>query len=747
MLKPEYKPPPLNQALLSFNLLAGVIMPAISITLEAITHICDKRYFDPIPSVWHLMLVILVPVAQLHIWFIIKHGTPQRLVLAGWLNALSLGVSIFYSFVFIPFLPLAAIPIVGIVSLPALAPMLSLVTAIVQRHQLKQIAARAPQKFFVMRKVGLLTGLALTAACIGLLELPASRTRYGLKLATSEFPETRAKGIHFLREFGSREYLLRACYGRNEGPTDFLIHVFSVQPNITSTDARQIYYRVTGEHFNTSLPSQNRSLLSRDEFGFDSDQNGANIGGIIKGLSLSKSRIYTNADADGGIAYTEWTLVFINESAHWNEARAEVQLPPGAVVSRLTLWTDGEEREAAFADKGKVTDAYLQLRSPVSVTTSGRDRILVQCYPVPAGHGEMKIRIGITIPLLLEDLNNAKLLLPHFIDRNFRIPDEVTHSVLVKSKTSISSASSAFMKTDFTADIFAHRGRIPEREMSNPRTTILIARRNVPIWSKDPFQSGNFMIQQNFEARRPQHLYRLVLVVDTSAATPDMTDELIAALGSIPAGFDFKLVLANADGISHHVTASGVNEASALLSNATFGGGADNVPALLKAWDLATEKPGNNAIVWVHGPQLVQLQPAKELRWRWETEPYGPSLYSLQTRSGSDQILKTLDGIDKVKSVARTNEFGVDFRRLLQRLTGQMTTIEWVRTSKKVNSLPYPNEGIQTSDQLARLWANDEVTRILAAGDKSLNEAATMLAARYQLVTPVTGAVIEEKEH
>ncbi|HET9713300.1 MAG TPA: VIT domain-containing protein [Pyrinomonadaceae bacterium] len=748
MLKPEYKPPPLNGAHQAFNLLAGVIMPAISITLEATTHFCARRYFDPIPSVWHLMLVIFVPVAQLHIWFTINRGNPQRLVLAGWLNALSLGVAIFYSFVFIPFLPLAMIPIVGLLSLPPLAPVFSLVAAIIQRHQLKQIAARAPQNFFIMRKVGLLTGLVLMAACIGLLELPASITRYSLKLATSQSPETRAKGIHFLREFGSREYLLRASYGHNGGPIDFVGYIFGLQNPINTTHARQIYYRVTGEAVDPSLPLRRSGgrLLPQDEFDFDYGEGGVKVGGKVKGLSLSKSRIYTNADADGGIAYTEWTLVFSNASASSREARAEVQLPPGAVVSRLTRWVDGEELEADFASRGKVTNAYQQLRGPVLVTTSGRDRILLKCFPVPA-ESEIKIRIGITIPLLLEDLNNAKLLLPHFIDRNFRIPDELTHNVRIESKTSISSASSAFMTTEFTADMFAHRGRIPEREMSNPRTTILIARRNVPIWSKDPFQSGNFMIQQAFEARRPQHLYRIVLVVDTSAATPDMTDELIAALGSIPAGFDFKLVLADADGNSHNVTASGVKEASAFLRNATFQGGADNVPALIKAWELATQKPGNNAIVWVHGPQLLQLQPAKELRWRWEVGPYGPSLYSLQTRSGSDQILQTLDGIDEVKSVARTNEFGVDFRRLLQRLTGQMTTLEWVRTSKKIESLPYPNEGIQTSDQLARLWANDEVTRILAPGDELLNEAATMLAVRYHLVTPVTGAVVAEKEH
>jgi hypothetical protein len=739
MPQSTYKPASLSAGH-QLSLLMGVIIPAGAITVEAITHICAKTFFDPIPSVWYLMLVVFVPVAQLHVWFTIRRGTTQDLVIAGWLNVLSFGISILYSFIYLPLLPLAALAIVFFAGLLPLAPYLSLVAAIVQRRHLKQIAARTPQKIFIMRKVGLLTGLIITAAFIGLLELPASITRYGLKLAASQSPETRAKGVQFLRDFGSREYLLRVCYGPRIRATDFLSYLFSVRDPVNSTEAQQIYYRVTGETFDTSPPPKRngKGLLSQDESDFDPDQDGVKI---LQGLSLAKSKIYTKVDANGGVAYTEWTLTFLNESAP-REARAEVQLPPGAVVSRLTRWVNGEEREAVFRVRGKVEAANQQRYDPVSVTTSGRDRVLIECFPVAGDDGEMKIRIGITIPLLLKDLNRAQLLLPHFIDRNFRISDEFTHYVGIESKTSISSSSDAFMTTEFTADSFAHRGRIPEREMSNPRMTILMARKNAPAWGKDLFQMGNFIIQQDFEARRPKHLYRMVLVVDTSATMQDGREELIAALESIPAGFDFKLVLADAGGVSHNFTASGVDEASAFLRNTTFGGGADNVPALLKAWDLATEKPGNNAIVWVHGPQLLQLHSAEDLRGRWERGPYGPSLYSLQITSGSDQILTRLDGIDKVKSVARTNDLYTDLRRLFQQLTGQMTTIEWIRTTKKIESLPDPNVAIQTSNQLARLWASDEVARILAAGDESLNQAATMLAARYRLVTPVTDAVV-----
>ena len=68
-----------------------------------------------------------------------------------------------------------------------------------------------------------------------------------------------------------------------------------------------------------------------------------------------------------------------------------------------------------------------------------------------------------------------------------------------------------------------------------------------------------------------------------------------------------------------------------------------------------------------------------------------------------------------------------------------------VRTIKKRDDLNV-DRIVKTSDHLARLWANDEVSRILAPRDTSLQDAAITLAAQYQLVTPVTGAVVLETE-
>ena len=91
-----------------------------------------------------------------------------------------------------------------------------------------------------------------------------------------------------------------------------------------------------------------------NEWTWDDDHGGDKVGGRIKGLSLHSSRLDTVVtDAGAAWSYTEWTLEFKNVSATEREARAQVLLPPGGVVSRLTLWVNGEEREAAFAGRSQ----------------------------------------------------------------------------------------------------------------------------------------------------------------------------------------------------------------------------------------------------------------------------------------------------------------------------------------------------------------------------------------------------------
>src|SRR5258705_9636626 len=106
---------------------------------------------------------------------------------------------------------------------------------------------------------------------------------------------------------------------------------------VTPEEARKIYYRVTGETFDLLAPPDRVGgrVIPQETFDFDRDQGGKSITGKLRGLSLASSKIDGTVDPSGGVGYMEWTLVFRNESGEQREARAEVQLPPGGVVSRL----------------------------------------------------------------------------------------------------------------------------------------------------------------------------------------------------------------------------------------------------------------------------------------------------------------------------------------------------------------------------------------------------------------------------
>lgn len=739
-----------------FAFFAGVVMPTLSITLEATTHICAGIFFDPIPTIWHLMLVIFVPLAQLQVWFAIRRVAADRLALAGSLNAAVIGISFFYSIVYLPLLPMSALALLVGVGLLPLAPYLSLIAALIMRRQLKKIAAKTPRRSFAIKKRGLLAGLALTTIAIGLIELPTTLTMIGLQMATSRSPQMQRKGIRFLRDFGNKQAMLRSCFGQSRYATNLIASAFTIHNPVTPSDAQKIYYRVTGEAIDPSLQPEftGTRLTPRETIGFDRNQGGLEVGsGKLEGLSLADSKLNASVDADGGVGYMEWTLVFQNDSNQQREARAEVQLPPGAVVSRLTLWVSGEEREAAFAGRSQVRQAYQQVairqrRDPVLVTTSGRDRILVQCFPVPPDLGQMKIRVGITIPLVLQDQTHAKLIFPHFIGKNFSVPDEFRHFVWVTGKAPMWPNNSTLI-TRLVEDDSNVSGAMKDEELSEPLSSITLERHGEKeMWSEDPFNPG-FIITQSVVEQTPAHLNRIVLVVDTSGAMESYVQQVQNAIKSLPADFDVKLLLADKDipapGSIALTNLYGQNSKSIhwTLNDATFAGGADNGPALLGAWELAAQKPGNNAIVWIHRPQRMLLSPVDELRQKWEQRPYGPKLYSVQIGNGADEIEKKLDGLDEIKGVPRTGLLQTDLQVLFAQLTGEVKTLEYVRSSMKPDHPEVFRPGA-TSNHLARLWANDEVARILAPHDASLTDEAIMLAARYQLVTSVTGAVVLE---
>jgi hypothetical protein len=182
--------------------------------------------------------------------------------------------------------------------------------------------------------------------------------------------------------------MLRAAAGRGHAEFDVVAAALDVVAPIPHDKTREIYYRVTGRPIEAEpAPRFGRApLQGRRDDRWDVSQGGDQVGVIAwRGLSLQSSRFDGSIDAGAALGYVEWTFEVKNEAPIQREARVELALPPGGVVSRVTLWIDGVEREAAFAGRDATRRAYERVvrarRDPILVTTSAPDRVLVQCFP------------------------------------------------------------------------------------------------------------------------------------------------------------------------------------------------------------------------------------------------------------------------------------------------------------------------------------------------------------------------------
>lgn len=159
-------------------------------------------------------------------------------------------------------------------------------------------------------------------------------------------------------------------------------------------------------------------------------------------------------------------------------------------------------------------------------------------------------------------------------------------------------------------------------------------------------------------------------------------------------------------------------------------GGQDNVPALLRAWNLAAQWPGS-AIVWIHAPQPMLLDSTEPLTQALERAGHdSPHIFELQAEPGPDRILEKLDGFARVHSMLRKGDLARDLKALFQ--SWRAGHQSWAMTRTAVDSESRGREGgaVETDLHLARLWAFDEVRRLRAARQ---SDEAVRLAARPEL--------------
>jgi hypothetical protein len=167
----------------------GVILPLITLGVELFTRMCARDLFDPMPTYWHSLLVAMVPAANLMGWFELRKGTAEYRLASGITNGLAIGVSLFYTAVFLPVIPIGivAIAMAGLGILP-LAPPLALIAGLVLSRRLRRLRL-AQNQAGISGPVGgryVWAGLAIALLALLLIELPATVTRLNLQLAASD---------------------------------------------------------------------------------------------------------------------------------------------------------------------------------------------------------------------------------------------------------------------------------------------------------------------------------------------------------------------------------------------------------------------------------------------------------------------------------------------------------------------------------------------------------------------------------
>jgi hypothetical protein len=170
-------------------------------------------------------------------------------------------------------------------------------------------------------------------------------------------------------------------------------------------------------------------------------------------------------------------------------------------------------------------------------------------------------------------------------------------------------------------------------------------------------------------------------------------------------------------------------------------GGQDNVPALVRAWDFAARQT-NSVVLWIAAPQPVMLSTADPLRQAFERRKSGPRLLVLPVAPGPNRVIEQLDGLPALSAVARRGTLADDLQGVLGRWAGRQR--ERAFELAHLDTLPTPDAATrEVSLHLGRLWAATEARRLQAT---RATAAAVELAAAYQIVTPLSGAVVLETQ-
>ena len=698
----------------------AIVMSTLAVVVEWTTtgtaQVLEGALYPPLPTAWHALLAALSPVALAGAGLSVSRG---RLTPAAIANGFALGISGAWFIAFLPVTPLFLLGtmLMGL-GLLGFAPAISVLASLLTWLQVRGEARRRLLRVRHIRSTAL--GLVLALGPLAVLTGPGLLTR---TVAASTSPqETSPWAMQWLRVAGHEPTLLKMCYERS---TSF--------PGVDREWARTLYFRVTGRSYNEVPPPQlARRPLWDLRLGMrgwdpvlDGEVGGAAVASSVPGLSLGHSALDVSVSSDGRFAYTEWTMVFLNENDGPREARAVLSLPPGAVASRLTLWIDGQEQEAAFGTTSSVRQAYqeiavVQRRDPALLTWISPGRLLLQCFPVPA-EGQMRVKVGVSAEGIVRGAE-IRHALPALEEQNFglggeqRLWVEAHHPLAPEARLEVEAS---------TNQTHLLRGNIPHGRAAF--SVLAGASDRLPPFV--PLADGGLV----YAPPTPRPLNpSVVLVVDMSQAMNAVSIDWSTALAALKphqrvtaiAAYDRPVLwserLRNADpGTAPNL--------AGWLGGLTRIGGQDPLPAL----ELALNEFPGARVLWVHGPYPALVSSPGGLEQIGRRR--GRVIDEFPVLPGANRLLDSDHGLARIfRRVPRLDDATVDLVHYL-RSEEAVSAVRWVGAR--------PQGVREVSGHPARVmvgrWAEASAG---AVGPIPVVEAALAM----NLVTPFTGAVVLE---
>jgi hypothetical protein len=434
-------------------------------------------------------------------------------------------------------------------------------------------------------------------------------------------------------------------------------------------------------------------------------------------IAWQASRFTVRAEPAAAIARVDWELEASASSIGLVEARFDVRMPSGAVVSSLSSWIDGEERPAAFAGAGTVTAAYeavvAKKRDPVLLRERAPGHLQMLLFPLAQSLPPMRVRVSFTVPLRW-CAERAQLGLPQVVGHNCRGARVTEHVVR-----------------------FDGEPALPTRRLTDGllAVPIVLPRSEQVVHARD---ADGIVVQRMVPRPRVPPAPVHVVVVEASASIERAAVRTEQLLAAFPAGAPCVLFVAHGDAFVRREGVFGGDELAAALRAQPCTGGVDASAALQAAIGVARQR-GVARVYWLHG--------AAGTRHFGDTPQLDRDVEIAAFAVGAGRHTG-LEDAAKRGTVVEIARHGGDAAAIVGALAefvaftpprGEHEVGDHARAFERA---PAPPPGsIEVSDQIARLWAARRARAAMRDGDA---KAGANLAARYRLVTAGVGAVVLE---